>query len=156
ASQRHVKDAGRGELVEGPRPLGEAPFVASPLGGGTGVTAGASGVAAIGKLQVRLERRRQPPAEISVVVPLPQPRRWLAVAERFSAGAIDEDQRLWPAEPAAELRDAAEALVAKVARSRLLPSQSPASPRIGERTEHRQPSSANPGGVRVEAVAQLV
>ncbi len=110
ATERQVEDAALRQLVDRPLPLLEAPFAGGARRRGAGIAALAAGVAAVGQLQVRLQRRRQRlrvPGVIDWLLIHPQRRR--AIPQPSRPVAVDEYQRPRPR----QVDDAAEALVAK-------------------------------------------
>src|SRR5262249_36026051 len=109
AAEGEVEDAGVGQRVDGPGPLGEPPLAGGPGRRRAGVATLAAGVAAVGEREVGLERRRQRPRTDGAVAGRVGPARSAVVAERARVVAIDEDQRPRPL----ELDDAAEGLGAE-------------------------------------------
>ena len=106
ATKREVKDAHRGQLVDGAFPIFQGLLVGSTFGRGAGVAALAGVRAAIRELQVGLEGRGQR----FVLVGLDRPLTLIAVTEAARVGAVDEDERA----RSRQMNDASEAFVAEV------------------------------------------
>src|SRR5262249_54373675 len=109
AAEGEVEDARVGQRVDGAGPFGEPPLARGARRRRAGVAALAAGLAAVGELEVRLQRRgERARADLPVAVAV-GPAGAAVVAERARVVAVDEDERPRPL----ELDDAPEDLGAE-------------------------------------------